>query len=313
MADDNFLIESDIEDDDDEETIGEDVASFVPTVSAIRSSPRRHASSVVATHASPRRNAPAAARTKAAVVAATAAVASAAAAPTAAAGAKRKATATVPPAKRRVPITKARGFNYTDDEMVFLLESIRATLPIGRVGWEKVEALHKEHATYGLRGRTHQLLRAKFMRLVNMKKPSGDADIPDDVAEAKNIMTLLNQKSDAGVDVDDCELGASDAEEEAAEDDRSAAPTAAADNRVAVAPRRLLTTPRRTVQSAASSQDQLMQLMVLQQSERIAMAARQTEPAVDNTAVQLLLMQVQTQQRLLEKISDRLDKMDKDK
>lgn len=267
-------------DSDDDELV--DPGSYTAPVSAVRTSPRRHPTApIVATGAS----------------------GAAAALPAAAAGKKKG----KPKARKKTAITKPRGFNYTDEEMVFLLESVRLKLPIGKACWESIAALHTEHPVYGKRGRTHELLRAKFMRLVNTKKPSGDADIPDDVREAKSIMEMMTRKADAGVDVDDDELGPSD------EDDRSEVQDDN-DERVALEPRRLLTTPRAgpRTNSTGTAQEQLMQLMIMQQTERMNRTVN-PEPEGGSAAqlTQLLIAQLQQQQRALDRIMDRLDQIDK--
>jgi hypothetical protein len=170
-------------------------------------------------------------------------------------------------------------------------------LPIGRVEWEAVEKMHKEHERFGKRGRTFQLLKNKFMRLVNMKKPSGDADIPDEVLEAKAIMEELNIKADSGADVDDEELGIGG-------DDRSIVEVDD-DSKVAASPRR-----RQLVQSRSASNpiDNLINLMVLQQNERM------TRPSNDSGNVSLMLQMqqqmLQQQQQTLDRIANRLERLE---
>jgi flagellum-specific peptidoglycan hydrolase FlgJ len=204
-------------------------------------------------------------------------------------------------------ISKPRGYNYDDGEVIFMLESIESVLPIGRIGWDLVEAMHTEHPKYGRRGRTHLLLKNKFSRMVNMKKRSGDAEPPDDVLEAKRVMNLMNEKADAGADVDDLELGL-----DPGSDEDNASVAVDNDRRVAVAPRRLLTTPR-SQPAAKTPYDQLMGMMMMAQTERMTRPAAPTSSS-DSTLQQMLKMQqtmIESQQKLLDRIADRLDKLEK--
>ena len=149
------------------------------------------------------------------------------------------------------------------------------------------------------------------MRLCNTKKPSGDADIPDDVCEAKTILELMNQKADTGDDVDDEGLGFENT------DDKESVETDNEDENKVSTKRRNLMNPRTPPGRASNPMDTLMTLMLMQANERMARQSSHSS-SNNNSNVNSLQMMLQMQQSMLQqqqnsldRIANRLDEMER--
>ena len=86
----------------------------------------------------------------------------------------------------------ARGPTYTNEEVTYLFEIMREVLPIGEMEWERV------HETHLLRfpGCTLESLKRKFYQLANKPMPTGEANCPAFVREAKRIVREITGKSE---------------------------------------------------------------------------------------------------------------------
>ena len=87
-----------------------------------------------------------------------------------------------------------RGANYSDDEVHFLLSSVRSRLPIGPEEWKLVENDHKEK--FPEVERSYGSLRKKFNSYANARIETGSPNCPPEVREAKRIVELIKQDAD---------------------------------------------------------------------------------------------------------------------
>ncbi|TFK80570.1 hypothetical protein K466DRAFT_569567, partial [Polyporus arcularius HHB13444] len=113
-------------------------------------------------------------------------------------------------------------FNYSADDLDYLLGLVAAKLPIGQSSWEEVTRLFNAWAKdNGRPTRTQKPLKTKFESLVRTPKPTGDAEIPPHVERAYEIEELINERIHLR-DVDDDDMADDvDSTEEPAEIDDS--------------------------------------------------------------------------------------------
>eukprot|EP00536_Pseudo-nitzschia_multiseries_P000041 jgi/Psemu1/144/gm1.144_g len=86
--------------------------------------------------------------------------------------------------------------NYTKAEVMNMLNCMRKFLPIGPDQWEHVAQLHAEN--YPHSERNVDSIRRKYQKLHWKSIPTGDLNIADDIALAKEIKYLIGQKADLG-------------------------------------------------------------------------------------------------------------------
>ncbi|KAL7284664.1 hypothetical protein ACG7TL_001961 [Trametes sanguinea] len=98
-------------------------------------------------------------------------------------------------AKRQRGGRKAGSLNFSDADVRELLRLIRKILPIGELGWNKVQAGYAAYASrHGRPKRDVRSLRLKYYRLVNSKKQTGDPECPEEVREAKRIDRAIEER-----------------------------------------------------------------------------------------------------------------------
>lgn len=103
---------------------------------------------------------------------------------------------------------KKKGGNFKEPELGFMLDTVEEIQPIGPDEWDQVEVVHNE--AFPEKERDSASIRRKFNGLARVKVPTGDPKCPPAVKRAKRIMRLIEERSDAGQDVDDEHLGLED-------------------------------------------------------------------------------------------------------
>ena len=88
-----------------------------------------------------------------------------------------------------------RGPTHTNEELTHLINTLREVAPIGGMEWERVHEIHSTRFP----GRTIDSLRRKFYQLANKVMPTGDANCPTVVREAKDIMREITLKCELEV------------------------------------------------------------------------------------------------------------------
>jgi len=99
-----------------------------------------------------------------------------------------------PPKKMRKvgkPVPKKRGAGFSEAEDWDLLELIHDWLPIGKVGWDRVEELHSKKYP----GRVLGTLRKRFKKLHDTKASTGDPFVKPTVLRAKELIRAIVLKS----------------------------------------------------------------------------------------------------------------------
>ncbi|KIO19346.1 hypothetical protein M407DRAFT_11439 [Tulasnella calospora MUT 4182] len=89
----------------------------------------------------------------------------------------------------------ARG--YSKVELVMLTKLMRKKLPTGTLGWSAVHRAYNQWAAKkNYSERQLSGLKAKWGALVSTKKPTGNAKVPREVREAKEIDKLISRKAE---------------------------------------------------------------------------------------------------------------------
>ena len=91
--------------------------------------------------------------------------------------------------------TKGRG-NYSAMELITLLDTMEAILPIGPEEWQLVVQQHNKN--YPLTCRDAVSIRRKYACLHRKKVPTGDPECPLEVKKAKRIKYAIAAKADLG-------------------------------------------------------------------------------------------------------------------
>ncbi|KAG6587206.1 uncharacterized protein IUM83_02843 [Phytophthora cinnamomi] len=111
--------------------------------------------------------------------------------------------------------------NYKLSEVRRLLTLVEHYLPLGKDEWERLAIAYNSNRVCGVAERDHESLRRKFKMLFGARKPTGVADMPPHVKQAK----LLKQSIDAKASVVDMDDGAdvdNEVEEEGEEEEYQA-------------------------------------------------------------------------------------------
>jgi hypothetical protein len=98
-----------------------------------------------------------------------------------------------PPDIQQIPTLVATNQKFTDYETSALLTIMRKYLPCGKPEWENVAVQFNK--VRGVRARSYDNLRRKFNALAREPPPTGDGEMPNDVAEAKKIRELMIRDS----------------------------------------------------------------------------------------------------------------------
>lgn len=110
--------------------------------------------------------------------------------------------------------------NYTPREVSILLNLVENVLPLGYQEWSIVTSQYSEWQTKNdTPVRDLQILKSKFDKLVNAKKPTGSPDCPDPVRRAKNIAKSMQSRCAAAP------LGVEDSSEDEMNDDTNSSST----------------------------------------------------------------------------------------
>ncbi len=84
--------------------------------------------------------------------------------------------------------------NYSNNELIHMLEFVRDILPISGAEWDLVASRHA--AFHPELGRTGDQLKKKFNKLCRTMIPTGNPNIPFSVREAKEIRQLIVEKTE---------------------------------------------------------------------------------------------------------------------
>ena len=104
--------------------------------------------------------------------------------------------------------TKKRGPSYSHQELTCLLKIVREVLLIGQDDWENVTT---DHTTIWPDScRDYLGIRRKFNQLANKNIPTGDPTCPPEVREAKEILSLIKEKTEIDNFDDDDDKGPED-------------------------------------------------------------------------------------------------------
>ena len=87
-----------------------------------------------------------------------------------------------------------RGSNYSQEEITFLLATVRKHLPIGQEEWKIVAQEHSEQ--FPLAERCFTSLRKKFNSFANARMPTGQPHCPPHIIEAKRILEAIKDEAD---------------------------------------------------------------------------------------------------------------------
>ena len=98
-----------------------------------------------------------------------------------------------------------------------MLDLVEEHLPLGQDHWQNLATEY--NSTYPQRARDYESLRNKFKSLFKVNKPTGDPNCPPQVARAKRLYRMIENRS-AGLDMDDD--GADDAEDAGVDADEDA-------------------------------------------------------------------------------------------
>lgn len=98
--------------------------------------------------------------------------------------------------------------NYKFTEVQRLLSLVAKFLPLGKDEWERLASMYNSNRGRGIGERDYESLRRKFKMLYSIRKPTGVADMPPHVKEAKQLKQSIDDKAsveemDDGADVDD--------------------------------------------------------------------------------------------------------------
>ena len=238
---------------------------------------------------------------------------------------KKKATPAkkkAPPAKLPPP-KKSRGKGFNKNETFSLLELCERFLPIGKREWDAV--VSRYNSRFPDCPRDDRSLKSRLDRLAATKKPSGDADIPDEVLKALQIVEDIEAKAGGTNTVDAGELKGDDSD-----DDVDDEPAVAADPRVAAAPRQAAaprsSSKRPPTFSARPNISDMVSLMTMSMMNRMqkdlekanepapAQPAPAPAPASDSHVVgEVLNQMVQLQNKMLETLNNLNEKLDREK
>ena len=87
-----------------------------------------------------------------------------------------------------------RGSNYSQEEITFLLATVRKHLPIGQEEWKIIAHEHSEQ--FPLADRCFTSLRKKFNTFANARMPTGQPHCPPHIIEAKRILEAIKDEAD---------------------------------------------------------------------------------------------------------------------
>ena len=85
--------------------------------------------------------------------------------------------------------------NFCRSETLHSLRLLEEILPIGP---EECEVVIDKHAEHHPQGRDEHLLKCKSSSLCQMKHPTGDPNMPEDVWPAKKVWRMVGNKADLG-------------------------------------------------------------------------------------------------------------------
>jgi hypothetical protein len=123
-----------------------------------------------------------------------------------------------PPTQPTKKLAKGGGSAaYKKNEIDILLDAIKKNVPIGQIAWQTV--MHYFNARVPPdRERDERSLRNKFNAMVNMKAPTGDPNIPNNILRAKQLSEKIIEHSEmvdgSNMSDESGEIAASDEEEE---------------------------------------------------------------------------------------------------
>ena len=92
------------------------------------------------------------------------------------------------------PVMAPRGSSWQRDEMLHLLEVIEKILPLNPEDWDKVK--YHFDKRYAANNRSVNAITNRFQSLYRTKEPTGSPNIPEEVRVAKQIRTMIIEKSD---------------------------------------------------------------------------------------------------------------------
>jgi hypothetical protein len=100
--------------------------------------------------------------------------------------------------------------NYKLSEILRLLALVEQYLPLGKDEWERLVIAYNASRGRGIAERDFESLRRKFKMIYSIQKPTGVADMPQQVHDAKQLKQAIDEKAsvvemDDGADVDDQE------------------------------------------------------------------------------------------------------------
>ena len=159
---------------------------------------------------------------------------------------------------------KKKGPDYKQSEVLAFLDIMELVQPIGPNDWEAVAQRHFEN--YPEEKRSVDSLRRKFNSLRNRKIPTGDPSCPPEVRKAKKIAIWIEQRSDAGAEANENDLGVVD-EVPAAAGVASGGSTPSSVS--AVAGIRPMSVPRPPKADAISSLTEVMMAQMVQRQEEM--------------------------------------------
>jgi len=87
-----------------------------------------------------------------------------------------------------------RGSNYSQEEITFLLATVRKHLPIGQEEWKIIAHEHNEQFPFV--DRCFTSLRKKFNSFANARMPTGQPHCPPNIIEAKRILESIKDQAD---------------------------------------------------------------------------------------------------------------------
>ena len=100
--------------------------------------------------------------------------------------------------KTKTQKPKSRSLNFSTTDVANLLEIAGNVVPICSRDWDEIARQFNEET--GTCERPVEALRRKFNTLANVRMPTGDPNLPPNVAKAKSILFELSEKADAAKD-----------------------------------------------------------------------------------------------------------------
>jgi hypothetical protein len=98
------------------------------------------------------------------------------------------------PPSRRAPAKKARGENFSQEELFCFLATVKRILPLGTYDWEVIAKQH--HSNWPDKDRSAMSLKNKFAKMAQAKGQTGDPDCPPEVLLVYEINDLIRDKAE---------------------------------------------------------------------------------------------------------------------